>query len=367
MAKRGRPRKTAKVEDKVEDIVEETTKEETTAEEVNDFVKSGITEADPDISDVDYTEKGGDGKSYNPFGESVEEKSYRTPQVEKSPLIPEINEPVFERPSLKDLVQANEEQAKEDGMSEEAGFENLSQDEIKELPQAQQDDSAEGLVELSLGLYTIGCGFMGKFAQISERKFKNLVEEGLIDPNLSIPVDPYTKKSMPEIIQNFNTEVQDAFHVTEDFKDTVRPVMKRVFVKRGWGATDEQQLMMLFGMDLIQKGGVVIQMKKAADYQLEAFMKMTEKTRPSTPVNNSQEEDDGDERKARPVPSMDEIKEMRNRAANSSGAKRESVLSRVKKRAQAKQEDNSTDMVDSVNPDIKINQDDLKQVDVDNV
>ena len=209
-----------------------------------------------------------EGRKYSPLGESVTEKEYRTPKVENTASIGDIDEPYFERPTLEDLVKSNEEDTGESSNPFVHG-------EMNEMSSAAQEESAKGLVEMSLNLYTLGCRGMGSLAKIPEKKLNNLVEEGAIDIGLRVPVDRYNTASIPEVVNNFNTEVSDAFVVTEEFKDEVRPIMTRVFVKKGWGMSDEQQLMMLFGMDLVQKGSVVIQMRKAAQFQLETFMEMT--------------------------------------------------------------------------------------------
>tara|TARA_R110002012_G_scaffold59532_1_gene155741 strand:+ start:8103 stop:9182 length:1080 start_codon:yes stop_codon:yes gene_type:complete len=278
MAKRGRPKKTDTVKP-VKDNVEENIKME---KEVQEFVSEGMVQNDsipeekfetppsfePEAKSALHKLRD-EGSKYSPLGESVTEKEYRTPKVENTNQVGEIDEPYFERPTLDDLVQSN---AEDTGESDSP----FAQPEINEMSSAAQEESAKGLVEMSLNLYTLGCKGMGNLAKIPEKKLNRLVEEGAIDIGLRVPVDRYNTASVPEIVDNFNNEVGDAFVVTDEFKEEVRPIMTRVFVKNGWGMTDEQQLMMLFGMDLVQKGSVVIQMRKAAQFQLDTFMEMTE-------------------------------------------------------------------------------------------
>ena len=132
MAKRGRPKK----------VKEESV--ETTAEEVNDFVRDGITESNNDTIPEDKFEQPpayeretksalhklrDEGVKYSPLGESVTEKDYRTPKVENTSQIGEIDEPYFERPTLEDLVQSNSEDTE--------GSENpFAQPEINEMSSA---------------------------------------------------------------------------------------------------------------------------------------------------------------------------------------------------------------------------------------
>lgn len=346
MAKRGRPPKKKAVEEPVEEVVKETAPIEDVkadlkeTKKVQDFVSEGIEKNDNiDISDVDYTAAAEKSVAYNPFAESVEEKAYRTPKIESSPMIGEIQEPIFERPSLSDLMKDNEAQAEEQVGSE--GGDAFSQDEIRELPSKEQEDAAKGLVEQALNLYGLGCKGLAWMSKIKESKVDKLAEEGAIDLSIKVPIDAYTAVSIPQVIQGFNSEVDETFVVTDEFKDSVRPIMTRVFVKRGWGMTDEQQLMFAFGMDFAQKGAVLMQLKKQGDMQIQRFVEMTDIARGRnvnfTPPQASQ-----------PTPSSEPTKD-------------------VVDEEQVPQNNVESSMVESQNPDLKMNLDDLSQIDVDNV
>ena len=354
MAKRGRPRKNPKPEEVKEDLKKE--------KEVQDFVSEGIEPTDnTDISDVDYTKeepkvdapKSPLGQSYNPFAESVEEKAYRSVKVEDSPMIGDIAEPVFERPTFQDLVKDNEEQVEEDSIGGE--HDPFSQDEIRELPDKQKEDSAKGLVEQTLNMYALGCKGLGSLAKIKEKKVNSLAQDGLIDMNLRVPIDAHTSVSIPQIVQGFNSEIDDTFKVDDDFKDSVRPAMTRVFIKRGWGMTDEQQLMLAFGMDLAQKGAIVMKLRKEVDIQLKRFIEMTDYAKGKN-VNfvteNTPPPQPQSEPKSTETESVEEQLEVEEKPAR-----------KKRKRKNTKEDE----MVSTINPDIKISKHDLDQIDVDNV
>tara|TARA_R110000822_G_scaffold419_10_gene1938 strand:- start:1163 stop:2296 length:1134 start_codon:yes stop_codon:yes gene_type:complete len=353
---KSKPKKAPKIEPvEVEEQIVDNTVSEPKAETVSE---PEIKDDSIDISDVDYSAPEPKTMSYNPFAESVEEKEYRTPKVETSPMIEDINEPVFERPSFQDLVSENQVQVEEEGLG---GTENsFAQEEIQELPQKQQEEAAKGLVEQALNLYTLGCKGLGHLSKIKESKVDDLAKEGLIDLSIQVPIDPYTNVSIPEIVQGFNSEVVDAFDVSEDFKDEVRPIMNRVFIKRGWGMTDEQQLMFAFGMDFVQKGAILMQLKKQGDVQLQKFMDMTDYKNSRSNVKFSAPENAPEPtrgRRPRPQP-QPVVSEAAIEEEPMQVQPEEDILEPV-------QEDSS--MVNVVNPDIKINKHDLDQIDVDNV
>jgi len=353
MAKRGRPKK-----------VKEKSVEQT-AEDVNDFVREGVIESDNESIPEDKFETPpsfdpapksalhqlrDDGAKYSPLGESVTEKDYRTPKVESTASIGDIDEPYFERPTLDDLVQSN---AEDSGQSDSP----FAQPEINEMSTAAQEESAKGLVEMSLNLYTLGCKGMGSLAKIPEKKLNKLIDEGAIDVGLRVPIDRYNTASIPEIVDNFNNEVGDAFVVTDEFKEEVRPIMTRVFVKNGWGMTDEQQLMMLFGMDIVQKGSVVLQMRKAAQFQLETFMEMTqisnERNATFEPSPPASEPDI-----SQPQPKPEE--EAENVEVPIEEESEEILESNIENKL-------GESMTKTINDGLEVNKADLDQVDVDNV
>ena len=336
MAKRGRPRKNPKPAEVKEDIKKE--------KEVQDFVAEGIEKSDKvDISDVDYTKeepqveapKSPLGQSYNPFAESVEEKAYRSVKVEESPMIQDIAEPVFEKPTFQDLVKDNQDKVEEDGIG--GSDDPFAQDDISELPDRQKEDAAKGLVEQTLNMYALGCKGLGSLAKIKENKVDKLAQDGAIDMNLRIPIDAYTSVSIPQVVQGFNSEIDDTFQVDDDFKDSVRPAMTRVFVKRGWGMTDEQQLLLAFGMDLAQKGAIVMKLRKEGDMQLKKFMEMTDYARGKN-VNFVTKD-------APPQPTEAEEKA----AEPTANEPTESVI------------------VENQNPNLNVNKKDLDEIDIDNV
>jgi len=76
-------------------------------------------------------------------------------------------------------------------------------------------------------------------------------------------VSPVQALSVFDFVNNYNKQVGEALTVEEDFVEKVRPIMIRVAEKRGLGMTDEQNLMVLFGKDILEKGMQVVSFKKS--------------------------------------------------------------------------------------------------------
>tara|TARA_R100001244_G_scaffold95098_1_gene71384 strand:+ start:716 stop:1786 length:1071 start_codon:yes stop_codon:yes gene_type:complete len=356
MAQRGRPRKKTTVKDVVEDVKVEAVEQKVAEPVVEEPIVKEVapkTEKTEDIYDLNTKPAESRlGDSYNPFGESVEQRTYSRPQVAAN--VSDIDEPVFTKPSYAELVDRNETEADESVAPEDKepeGLGRFSQPEINDMPDNAKDEAADGLVDITLNLYGMGCKGLGSLAKISDKKLDRLESEDLIDTSLRVPVDAHTTASVRQIVDSMNSQVEESFTVTDDFKEQIKPVMKRVFVKRGWGMTDEQTLMMMFGMDIAQKVGVAMQIKSSANYQLEAFMQMHEQNKMQNEPNEYVVADE-------PTP------EPRRRRPTPTDSKDEAPT--TKEAPKDKKEDTSS-MVKSQNPDLKVNMTDLAQVDVDNV
>ena len=367
MAKRGRPRKTTKieeVEDVIESIIDETPNKVAKEKEVQDFVGAGIENKDQeiDISDVDYqtnepniydlnTPKSISGPYYNPFAEDVVEKEYRTPQIATAESIPDIIEPAFQKPTYDDLIASNEENAPEeqqDKIGVDAFSQNLDQ---SETTKSEQESNADGLVDVCLVAYGVLNNLGGKMARISDAKLSKYESEGMLDRRMEIPVDANTNATVEEIVESLNTQVDDIFVVSDEFEERTRPLMKKIFLKKGWGVSDEQQLLMYVAADVQEKVMASIQIRKAANYQLDSFSQMYER---KLEIDNRQAKADfvasGVEEKVaeqveRTIPN-DEI---------------------FGGNVPADNVDVSNLMVENQSPDIKVRQSDLDQIDVDKV
>lgn len=351
--KRGRPRKKVEVEEPIEEVEEtvvEDSKEEVVEETIEEPKEEVKEEPKDDIYDLNSKSDSNLGGSYNPFGESVEEKAYRTPEIASAQSIADIEEPSFQKPTYDDLVEANENnnEGGDEEPVEKTGLDRFSQEEIKELPEADKEAAAEGLSQVVLGIYGFGCKQLGALTKISDRKLSKLEDEDLIDTSMRIPIDKTTTASVRQIVDSINSQAEDAFEVTDDFKEKVLPVMTSVFKKRGWGVTEEQNLLIMFGMDIAQKVTIVAQMRSAANYQLEAFMKMHEAQKSAS----------------RPV----EFRATETKDPNTPTDTRPTA-SQVVSEDEVSERPKSTEpnIVASENPDLKVSESDLAQVDVDNV
>ena len=70
---------------------------------------------------------------------------------------------------------------------------------------------------------------------------------------------------------NNNEQVIEALEFDPKFKEDVRPYMIRVFAKKGWGFSDEQYLMYMFGQDILLKSTMIFQLKSTMTASIKMF------------------------------------------------------------------------------------------------
>jgi hypothetical protein len=140
---------------------------------------------------------------------------------------------------------------------------------------------AEMMADMTLDIYDKACFYMGKIPEISEDKLDKLIAEGEIDPSIQLQTEA---GGMPvkDFAVEYNESIKDAFLVSDEFKEKVRPPLIRVFKKRGIGMTDEQLLAYYFVTDLGAKGAQAFMLRKTANGILDSLKENTMAIRENT-------------------------------------------------------------------------------------
>lgn len=194
---------------------------------------------------------------FNPLDESVKERSYTKPNVDPSLLEGELDEPTFEAPSFEDMGGPDMGGAPD---SEPDAFANPQ---LNDLSDKDKKYATAQMVDTVLDGYERLTSMANNVVQIPDDKVTQMVASGELNPNLRIPIDAMGNTvSVPEFVQEFNEQTEEAITTSEEFKEKVRPAMNRVFAKRGIGMTDEQYLLYHFGVDLTTKAITVVSLRR---------------------------------------------------------------------------------------------------------
>ena len=284
--RRGRPPKQQEVENQEENLQEETTEQEPVEEQIEGDVNDIETPediAEPEIEaqepppppPTDDSEVIGEGTygDYNPFSESVVERDYSTPQIATGE-VEEIEEPQFVPPTYEDVKREREggdEEVGEEG-GEESGspFDNPNPA-LNELDTQDKKVACESLVDTCLDAYEQLHKYAQYIVKVDDETLQQKHREGTLDLNDTIPLPDGQNVSVGEFFQQFNEQGTQALSYDKEFGVKVKPAMLRVFMKRGWGMSDEQFLMYMFGRDIAVKMGIMWQLKKTLNSTIESL------------------------------------------------------------------------------------------------
>ena len=218
---------------------------------------------------------------FSPLDAPVKQRSYTQHKIyADSDVVPELEEPTFQAPNFSDFDEASPEE-KEPAKPFNEPF--------SELDGKEKTMGAEMMAEMTLDIYEKGCGFLGKLPEISESKLDQLIADGEIDPNIELPTES-GNIGVKDFAVEYNSSIKDAFEVSEDFKNNVRPPLIRVFKKRGIGMTDEQLLAYYFITDLGTKSAQAFMLNKTSKNILNSLKENTiairesQTTRPNNPT-----------------------------------------------------------------------------------
>jgi hypothetical protein len=264
MAQRGRPRKVADVQDvDFEDSI------------VDKEIMGVMAEPQESQSNSDSDIVGeGTFNDYNPFSESVVERDYATPKP-ASGLIDELEEPSFMPPTYEDIIQDRQEQ-EATGVNDtfDNPFDNPNPA-MNDLDNKDKKIACESLVDTVLDAYEQAHRYAQYVVKVDEETLMQKQAQGKLDLSMQIPVsETGDTMSVAEFVAQYNEQSANALKYDKDFGYKVRPAMIRVFMKRGWGMTDEQFLMYMFGKDIAIKVGIMFQLKKTINGTLETIEKM---------------------------------------------------------------------------------------------
>jgi hypothetical protein len=224
---------------------------------------------------------------FNPLGDSVIERDYSAPKLADG-IVGDLEEPVFRKESFQDIEnKANATTTNADGQPSNAYKESIANDPltnvnpvINELDDKEKRASSEALVDTVLDVYDSLHQFGANAVKFSEDEMRKLILEGKIDPNRLVTVDETgSQVTISQFVSEFNAQVDETIAPDPSFRKKVAPVMVRVFMKRGWGMTDEQYLMALFGKDAFSKAAMGIGLRKSINLVISTLVDEKESQR----------------------------------------------------------------------------------------
>lgn len=232
---------------------------------------------------------------FSPLSESVKQREYTKPNLSYGDVdATPIDEPVFTPPSFEELEsqfsqQSNAEQPSQEPMGSANPY-------MEQLDTKDQKNASKALVEAALDAYSQLNKFANRLVKFNPQQIQAKMQSGEIDSSLTLPVNGQ-EMGVLDYVNAYNEEVGDVISVDDEFKDKVRPVMLRVFMKRNIGMTDEQYLAYLFGVDILTKGALVYSLKKQNQDLINSMIEISQNNAPAPQPKRS----------AAPTPDPDEV------------------------------------------------------------
>jgi hypothetical protein len=233
-------------------------------------------------------------EQFNPLADAPIKREYATPKIQEG-IQGEIVEPTFHQPTFNNNAKPVTPIVDGNGAPSSQPFKNPNPA-LNEVDNAEKKVACEQMVDAALDLYETAWGLGGRLAQVSEEKLQSLINDGSINPKRRIPVED-SSVSIFEFFQNYNNQVVEASKVDSTFKKKVRPPLVRVFMKNGWGMTDEQFLGIAFAKDSLMRGISLFQMKKSINALIN---QLSEENSENKPVKTPK-------KKPTPPPTQEEI------------------------------------------------------------
>lgn len=226
-----------------------------------------------DAEVIDNAENTLSDKGYSPFDEPVVEREYTKPNIDPDQVTGEIEEPVYERPTLEDFADDDDIQQESKSTEQPKSF----NPEMNDLDNKEKQKGAEMIADVCIDGYSRLKKGLGTLAQFSEQKLEKEIAEGNIRPDLEIPIDEKGNRLLVrDFVKEYNESTKDAFETDDEFKEKVKEPLVRVFKKRGVGMTDEQLILYLLGTDLATSGLTAINLKKSTNTIIESLREQTE-------------------------------------------------------------------------------------------
>lgn len=142
----------------------------------------------------------------------------------------------------------------------------------------EKEDGAKFLVESTLDAYDLAHRAGRWYLEVSEEDVAKYVTEGKIQlTDVITHSEEGEEITVGEFIASYNKSVNENIQVSSDFRKKIQPVLVRIFIKRGWGFTDEQYALYLITKDLSTKVGMGYMFKKQMSSILQTIVKVNEK------------------------------------------------------------------------------------------
>lgn len=223
-----------------------------------------------------------DAFDFDPNAANVIEREYNKERIDPT-MQDVIGEPIFSTDPVTPSNEGQPQSGYSDQIPNNGGFSatpppvedpmgNLSNPQMNEMDDKAKRIASTQMVDLFLDLYANAHQWVKPMARIKEKKIIELEAKGLIDATDTLQVDQDgTRITARELVSSTNESIDNILTPDPTFNGKVREPMIREFSKRGWGLTDMQYILMMFGQDIATKGAMIVGVRKNMNSILDIY------------------------------------------------------------------------------------------------
>lgn len=203
----------------------------------------------------------------NPLDEVVNEKPYTSAGINASgiDLNTPIPEPSFSPPPITPTSSEKAPPPKREPVNPD--MENLSKKDTEMASAYMADLVISGYEQLHV--------LANKGLQVSEKKLNKLQSQGEINLNAMIDYDYGKTIRAGDFFKEYNQHTSNFLTVSDEFKEEIRPLLIKIFSKRGIGMTDEQMAVFIVAKDVATKTFMFVQQKSVLNTMIESIKAAT--------------------------------------------------------------------------------------------
>lgn len=195
--------------------------------------------------------------TFDPLDGNPAQQEYTKHNIDQNNLPVDIPEPTFQAPPEMDLSTSGQNEPVSGPATETATFNKH----YEELGAKDKKIAAENAADSAIQGYAFVCHYAANIPKMNKTKIQKKILDGVIDGNMQFPVDSDgTLQNINQYADTLNAEIDDAFRVTEEFEQEIKPPLMRVLEKKGLAMTDENRIMFILGKDLASKAIAAFQL-----------------------------------------------------------------------------------------------------------
>ncbi len=151
--------------------------------------------------------------------------------------------------------------------------ETITNEVVNDLDAKDKKIACEQLADSALDAYKMMHTFAQNFIKVDDILIVEKIAKGEIDPTMQIPVDDKGTITNPvEFFKVYKSQVEEVISYDEEFGRKIKPPLVRIFMKKGWGLSDEQTVLYHVSKDLAVKGSLGYALKKQSSMIMQTFV-----------------------------------------------------------------------------------------------